>query len=76
MRGACFVEHIVKFLSNILDNGAERAIINYEKSLFQGEVQFLTGGNGQYSHESASHFRQIGFDSQTNGKVRYEETVY
>ena len=45
MRGASFVQIIVKFLSNTLDNGAERAIINYEKSLFQGEVQFLTGGN-------------------------------
>ena len=44
MRGACFVQIIVKFLSNTLDNGAERAIINYEKSLIQGEVQVLTGG--------------------------------
>ncbi len=47
MRCACFVQIIVKFLSNTLDNGAERAIINYEKSLFQGAGQVLTGGKGR-----------------------------
>ena len=42
--GRIFCAFIIDFLSNTLDNDRDRAIINDENSLFQGEVQVLTGG--------------------------------